>query len=232
MVGASRDEIRRVGAEGTVPHPPLVAGQGRLQGEGLRLRVDLGLFDVNLPDLGRVVGAAGGELLDVWREEDAGYVFLVRGEVGDRKELCSIEGLDQLPDEDVALFYCKLALGQGEHDTDGTDIVVRSTQQRSIACNRNAGDGHVLLRDQLVRAVVLRQVPHAHASAAVARDDFPLIRVDHNIIRRASMIVAPLYRATPRLPDLDGPVLGARDHPFALAVKGDAGDVARVALES
>lgn len=46
------------------------------------------------------------------------------------------------------------------------------------------------------------------------------------------MVVAALNGAAAGLPDLDGAVLGARDHPLALAVEGDAGDVARVALES
>lgn len=55
--------------------------------------------------------------------------------------------------------------------------------------------------------------------------------MDHNIVRRAAMIIAPLNRSGPRLPDLDRTVLGASYHPFSLAVKGDTSDVTGVTLE-
>ena len=51
------------------------------------------------------------------------------------------------------------------------------------------------------------------------------------IISWAAVIIASLYAAAARLPDLDGPVLGACNHPFALAVECHAGDISRVALE-
>lgn len=55
--------------------------------------------------------------------------------------------------------------------------------------------------------------------------------MDDDVVGGGTVIVASLYRTTPRLPDLDGSVLGARDHPLALAMEGHAGDVAGVALE-
>lgn len=55
--------------------------------------------------------------------------------------------------------------------------------------------------------------------------------MDHHVVGRALVVVAPLDGAGPGLPDLDGAVLRARDHPLALAVEGDAGDVAGMALE-
>lgn len=70
-----------------------------------------GLVDVDLPDLGRVVGAARGELLDVGREKDAGDVLLVGGEVGDGEELGAVEVLNQGPDEDIALQELVLPKG-------------------------------------------------------------------------------------------------------------------------
>jgi hypothetical protein len=56
--------------------------------------------------------------------------------------------------------------------------------------------------------------------------------VDHHIVDRRAVRVASLDRATARLPDLDCTILGAGDHPLALAVEGYACDVARVALEA
>jgi hypothetical protein len=55
-----------------------------------------------------VVGAAGGQLLHVRREQDPGDVLLVRGEVGHGHQLGPLEGLDELPDEDIALWQLVL----------------------------------------------------------------------------------------------------------------------------
>jgi hypothetical protein len=56
--------------------------------------------------------------------------------------------------------------------------------------------------------------------------------MNHHIIDRTTVRIAPLDRATSRLPDLNGPILRARDHPFALTMEGDARYVARMALEA
>lgn len=108
VVGAGGDEVGRVGAEGAVPDPALVARQGGLEREGLWAAglVGLGgLLGVDLPDLGGVVGGAGRELLDVRGQQDARDVLLVRVEVRDGLQLGAVEGLDEGPDEDVALFW-------------------------------------------------------------------------------------------------------------------------------
>lgn len=80
-------------------------------------------------------------------------------------------------------------------------------------------------------AAVLGEIPDPDAAGPVAADDLALVRVDDDVVRGAAVVVAALDGAAAGLPDLDGAVLGARDHPLALAVEGDAGDVARVALE-
>lgn len=80
-------------------------------------------------------------------------------------------------------------------------------------------------------AAVLSQVPDLDTSRAVATDDLALVGVNDDVIGRASVVVTALDGACASLPDLDGAVLGARDHPLALAVERDARDVARVALE-
>lgn len=107
VVGAGGDQVGRVGAEGAVPDPALVARQGGLEGEGpgpAALVAPGGLVEVDLPDLGGVVGRAGRQLLDVRGEEDPRDVLLVGGEVGDGLELGAVEGLDQGPDKDITLL--------------------------------------------------------------------------------------------------------------------------------
>ncbi len=86
MVGTSGDQVGAICRESAVPDPALVAREGGLERVGaLRLRIQLwreGFHFYHFPDLGRVVGAAGRELLDVWRQEDAGYVLVVGVELG------------------------------------------------------------------------------------------------------------------------------------------------------
>lgn len=108
VVGAGGDEVGRVGAEGAVPDPALVAGQGGLEGEGAGEAALVragGLVDVDLPDLGGVVGRARRQLLDVRGQQDARDVLLVRRELRDGLQLGAVEGLDQGPDKDVALCW-------------------------------------------------------------------------------------------------------------------------------
>lgn len=103
MIRARRYEIGRVCAKGTVPDPALVAGQGGLEREGLGLVVGPGRAVLDLPNLGSVVGAAGGELLDIRGEEDARDVFFMRGEVRHGDHASSVVFLFNLPDKDIAL---------------------------------------------------------------------------------------------------------------------------------
>ena len=80
-------------------------------------------------------------------------------------------------------------------------------------------------------AVVLRQIPHPDTPRPVATDNLSLVWVNDNVVGGASVAIASLDAARSRLPDLDRTVLRTRNHPFPLAVKGDAGDVPSVALE-
>lgn len=82
-----------------------------------------------------------------------------------------------------------------------------------------------------MRAIILRQIPDPHTASTVATYDLALIGMDDHIIDRYAMRVAPLYRTAPGLPDLHSAILRARNHPFTLAVKRNARDVARVAFE-
>lgn len=122
----------------------------------------------------------------------------------------------------------------GEQEADGevtAYIVVGSAQEGAIRGNGDARHAHILLGNQLVAAAVLGQIPDLDAAGAVAADDLALVGVDDDVVGGAAVAVAALDGAGARLPDLDGAVLGAGDHPLALAVEGDARDIARVALE-
>lgn len=114
VVGAGGDEVGGVGAERAVPHPALVAVQGDLElervglglgGGGRRVGPRLSRLPVRVdgPDAGGVVGAAGGQVADVGREQDAGDVGGVGGELADGDERGDVAVLDQAPDVDVAL---------------------------------------------------------------------------------------------------------------------------------
>lgn len=103
MVRACRHKIGRVGAEGAIPNPALVACQCCFQRQGFwfvkfRYRV------LDFPNLGRVVCAAGRKLLDVWRQKYPGDVFLVCAEMRHWHQSRAIVLGLEAPDEDVALY--------------------------------------------------------------------------------------------------------------------------------
>lgn len=80
-------------------------------------------------------------------------------------------------------------------------------------------------------ALVFAQVPYADVAAAVAGNEFPLVRVDDDVVDGEAVVVVALHARAPGVPDLDSAVLGAGDHPLALAVERDAGHVARVPVK-
>lgn len=110
-------------------------------------------------------------------------------------------------------------------------VVVSRAQQGAVCSDGDARHRHVLLGNQLVGTAVLGKVPDPDAAGPVAADDLALVGVYDDVVGGTAVVVAALDGAAAGLPDLDGAVLGARDHPLALAVEGDARDVARVALE-
>lgn len=64
---------------------------------------DHGLEIFDFPDLSRVVGGAGCQVLDVWGEQNAGYVVFVGGKMGYRNKGCLLSVLEKVPDVDIAL---------------------------------------------------------------------------------------------------------------------------------
>lgn len=86
-------------------------------------------------------------------------------------------------------------------------VVVGGAQQGAVRGDGNARDGDVLLRDQLVGAAVLGEVPDPHAAGPVAADDLALVGVYDDVVGGAAVVVAALDGAAAGLPDLDGAVL-------------------------
>lgn len=82
-----------------------------------------------------------------------------------------------------------------------------------------------------MRAVILGQVPDSDTSTTIAADDLALVRVDNYVIDWAAVAVAALNSAAAGLPNLDSAILRAGNHPFALTVERNAGDVVGMALE-
>lgn len=203
------------------------SGGIRLNDGDLGVGVNIG----NHPDLGRVVSRACGHLLDIGRQQDACDGLLVGREVGDGDEVRLLDVLDKGPNKDVALHRCKLGISEGEIPRVEAYDIVGSTEKSAIAGNSDTAEADILLGDELVAAVVLRQVPNANTASAIAADDLALVGVDHDIVDRAAVVVTALDVATSGLPNLDGAILGRGDHPLALAVEGHARDVARVTLE-
>jgi hypothetical protein len=77
----------------------------------------------------------------------------------------------------------------------------------------------IILRNELVSALVFAQVPDPDISSTVTANEFALIRMNDNIVDRNSMAVVTLISASAGIPDLDIAIFGASDHPFSLTVK-------------
>jgi hypothetical protein len=82
-----------------------------------------------------------------------------------------------------------------------------------------------------MRTVVLCQVPYSNASSSIAAYDLSLIWMDNHVIHGRGMAVASLDGTTSCFPDLDGAILGARHHPLALAVEGNACNIVCMSFE-
>lgn len=80
-------------------------------------------------------------------------------------------------------------------------------------------------------AVVFGQVPDAYATTAVAADNLALVGMNDNIVDGGAVVVAALNGGRSRVPNLDGTVLGARNHPLAFAMKRNTRNVVGVALK-
>jgi len=222
VVRACRDKVCRIGAESTVPDPALMTLEGTFQLErlgalvvGLRLagNGDHGFEVFDFPDLSRVVRGASGEVLDVWREEDTGDVVLVCGEVCDWDEGGLFAVLNEVPDVNIARIGA-------------------CAERRAITCNGNASNRNILLRNELMGAVVLGKIPNANAASTITSNDLALVWMDDYIRDRRAMGIASLNRATPGLPDLNSSILRTCDHPFSLTVECDTCNVASMTFES
>lgn len=188
------------------------------------------------PDAGVVVGGTGREVAHVWGEEHAGDVGGVGLKGGDGDEGGEVVVLEHAPNVDVALKGRRLVREGRKRRRKGggmiSYVVVPSAEERAVRGNGDAGDGDVILGDELVRALVLAEIPNPYVTAAVATDQLALVGMYDHVVDGAAMRVVSLHSCCASIPDLDGPVLRARYHPFPLAMERDACDVAMVAFES
>ena len=114
VITARSNQVRAVSTKSAVPYPALVAVQGGLEregggvafrgsGEGVAGLYVVGGGEVDAPNARGVVRGAGGEVPDVWREEDAGDVGVVGEEFADGDDGGQVAAHDHFPDVDVAL---------------------------------------------------------------------------------------------------------------------------------
>lgn len=90
-------------------------------------------------------------------------------------------------------------------------------------------------------ALILTQIPDAYISTTITRNQLALIGMNDDIINgsdmgnhipnRSAMGVVTLNTSSPSVPDLDSAILGAGDHPFALAMESYARDVSRMTIK-
>jgi hypothetical protein len=161
MIRARSDKVRRVCAEGTVPHPALMAMQCSFEWEGggvalcsawkLVAGLDIvRLRNVDGPDTCCVVGAAGRKVANVWGQENTRDVGVVCDEFADGDDGGYFCALDHFPDVDITLFMLAMP-----GDIEGVQLlptysVVSCADHAAIARDRDAGNADIVLGDQLV----------------------------------------------------------------------------------
>jgi hypothetical protein len=109
--------------------------------------------------------------------------------------------------------------------------IVPSAQHTPVARNRHTSHTNIILRNQLMTALILAQVPNPHIASAIATNQLSLIGMNNDIVDGHAVHVVPLHTASPCIPYLHRAVFRRRNHPFSLAVERDARDVRRMAFE-
>lgn len=92
-----------------------------------------------------------------------------------------------------------------------THSIVTGTDHTPITCHRNTSHTNIILRNQLVAALVLSKVPDPDITSPVATNKLALIRMNNHIIDRNAMGIVALHISAPRIPDLDRAVFARRD---------------------
>jgi len=105
-------------------------------------------------------------------------------------------------------------------------------ESRPITCNSNASHRNILLRNELMGAVILGKVPNSNAASTITSNNLALVWMNDNISNGCAVRIASLDRTTPGLPDLDSPILRTCDHPFPLTMECDTCNVASMTFES
>lgn len=129
-------------------------------------------------------------MTDVGGEEDAGDVSCVSHELADGEDRGGIAALNHTPNVDVALtcgVSKGLTLSSGQ-----THGVVACADHASITCNCDTSHADVVLWNELVRALILSQVPDPHVTTAIAADELSLIWMNDYIVDRNTMSVVAL----------------------------------------
>lgn len=76
-------------------------------------------------------------------------------------------------------------------------------EEAAVCGDCDGGDAFLRIGYELVRALVLAQVPDPHVAAAVAGDELALVGMDHDVVDRHAVGVVSLDQSGAGIPDLD-----------------------------
>lgn len=74
-------------------------------------------------------------------------------------------------------------------------FVVACRKQRTIASNADAGYGNVVLRDELMSALVIAKIPNHEYTTAVGTDQLALVGVNYHVVNGVVMGVMSLHES-------------------------------------
>ena len=106
----------------------------------------------------------------------------------------------------------------------------RGTHQRAVAGDGHRSYGHVTIRKELLLASVHLQVPDPHIAILISRNELCLIRVQCHRIHRGVALVLALVTLHSQIPNFDGLILRAREHPLAFTLEPHGCHIALVVI--
>lgn len=112
-----------------------------------------------------------------------------------------------------------------------THHIVSRNEHAPVSSYSDTPHWNIILRNQLMRALVLTQIPNPNIPRLIATDQFALVRMDNHIVHRAPVRIVSLHARRTCVPNLDGPVFTRRHHPFPLAMETDTSNIVGVAFK-
>lgn len=110
-------------------------------------------------------------------------------------------------------------------------LVVTGAKQGTITSNTDTRNGDTFLGNKLVSAAAFGKIPNTDCSIGITANELSLVGMDDDIVDSSFVHVVALLTASAGIPDFDGPILRAGNHPLSLTMESNTRDIPTMTLE-